>query len=409
MPVNTATPLLIAVCIVAAFQASAEQGCNQAPSAEAQEPSSFTKEQAIVEDVLSTVQGRYRSLAYIVTWHGSRVLVSDPLAESNKSVGDSIDFIASRHEVSGDRILAFISTDPRPRRTADVARSSTLEDSSTSTTTGVVEEVLSAKDNGFRFVAYVVRSHDQQVPVADPLALSHHAIGEQMEYLTLRTASPREHLLNFQVQLSAAEKASITRPLCGGQPSHETGVVDQALVTDVDGYKYRAYVVEWRGSKVVIDDPTAATDYQPGDSVSFWVSRFDLLPPGSHKHQWFTFDRPVETTGANQPSDLQTTIAMDSAPVQAVFTSDVDGYRSVAYLVKWHNSPVAIIDAFATTHFAEGDRITFSVARAAAPNTKDLSFMLFELPTRQCAKPQSSSDNSTAAATGKARANACRS
>jgi hypothetical protein len=272
----------------------------------------------------------------------------------------------------------------------------------------VVEEVLSAQDNGFRFAAYIVRSWDSQIPVSDPLALSHHDIGEQIDYLTLRVTSPRGPSLDFDVQLSAAEKASISRPLCGIQPSHETGVVAQVLSTDADGYEYRAYLVEWRGSQVVIEDPTATANYQSGDSVSFWASRSQLPPPSTLKHQWFTFDRPVQTTVRNEPSDFQTSIATDSAPVQAVLAADVDGYRSMAYLVNWHNTHIAVIDAFATTQFAAGDRITFSVARTAAPNAKELNFLLFRFPTAPCAAAKPPSDNSTPVATAKTPASGCR-
>jgi hypothetical protein len=199
----------------------------------------------------------------------------------------------------------------------------------------------------------------------------------------------------------------MTKPVCETQPSRETGVIDQALFTDADDYRYRAYVVNWRGSKVIIHDPTAATDYRPGDGVSFWVSHCDGAPPYSHKHQQFMFDRSVETTALNQPSDVQTSSAMETAPIQAVLASDVDGYLSVAYLVNWHNTPVAINDFFATTHFAAGDRITFDVVRTTTPNMKDLSFMLFEFATRQSAKQPSSSDTPAAVPTAKARASAC--
>ncbi len=405
---NTVAPLLIALCSVAAFQAAATEACIPlAPGSEAQTHPSFTRESATVEDVLSTIEDGYRSRAYIVTWHGSRILVSDPLAESEKSVGDSVDFLASRDEVSGDRILAFISTERGPSRTAGASGSSSFEASST-TSTGVVEEVLSARENGFRFTAYIVRSHDQQLAVSDPLALSRHGIGEQIDYLTLRTSSRSGPLLSFQVQLSAAEKASISKPLCGIQSSLETGVVDQVLSTRVDDYEYRAYVVEWRGSQIVLDDSTPSKNYQAGDSVSFWISR-SSLPPDNHKLQWFTFDRPAHTTVINQSSDLQTSSARDSAPVQAVLASEVDGYRSVAYLVNWHNTPVAIEDAFATTHFATGDRITFSVARTTTPDVKELNFMLFAFPDSPCARKQLSGDNSAAVATAKSRGSGCRS
>jgi hypothetical protein len=399
MPVNAATSLLIALCGAAACHAAAGEICTPtSPATEAPARSSFTKERAVVEDVLASVQDGYRSRAYIVTWHGSRVLVSDPLAQSSQSSGDSIDFIASRNEVTGKRLLTFISTEPEPHRTAGVPGASSLEDSA-ATETGVVEEVLSSQDNGFQFTGYVVRAHDQQIAVSDPLALSHHAVGEQIDYLTLRMASTAGLLLAFQVQLSAAERGSNSKSLCGSQSSLETGVVDQVLYTNASGYEYRAYVIEWRDSHVVIDDPAAATNYQPGDSVSFWASRLALPSPDNHKDLQFTFDRPAQTTAVSQRSDFKASIARESAPVQAVLATELDGYRAVAYLVNWHNTPVAVIDAFATTHFAAGDRITFSVARSTDSSRKELNFMLFEFPNNRCAKTQPANDSSPLMAT----------
>ena len=405
--VKPAAPLLIALSCAAAFQAGASEVCiPSAPRTEAETRATFTKESGTVEDVLSISEDGYRSRAYIVTWHGSRVLVSDPLAESEKSVGDSIDFLASRDDVMGDRILGFITTERGPSRTVGASGSSSFQASST-ISTGVVEEVLSAQESGFRFNAYIVRSHDQQLAVSDPLALSHHDIGEQINYLTLRTSSRSGRLLDFQVQSSAADKAPILKPLCGMQASLETGIIDQVLSTRVDGYDYRAYIVEWRGSPIVIDDLTPSTNYRPGDSVNFWLSRAQL-PPDNHKLQWFTFERPAHTTVVNQPSDLQTSSAMVSAPVQTVLASEVDGYRSVAYLVNWRGTPIAIEDAFATTHFAVGDRISFSVARTTTPNVKELNFMLFAFPASRCARRRLSADHSAAVVTATTGSSDCR-
>jgi hypothetical protein len=167
--------------------------------------------------------------------------------------------------------------------------------------------------------------------------------------------------------------------------------------------------VAWRGAQIVIDDPSAATNYQAGDSVNFWVSRFQLSASSGHKDQQFTFDRPAQTTEVDQPLELQTVSAMETAPVQTVLASEVDGYRSVAYLVNWHNISVAVIDAFGTTHFAAGDRITFSVSRSTTPSLKGLDFMLFEFPTRPCATMPPSRGNASSAATAKGPLSDCRS
>jgi hypothetical protein len=406
--VNTATSLLVALCSIAACQVAAAEICATSSFAtQAPGKPSFTRESAIIENVLSSVEDGFRSRAYIVTWHGSRVLVSDPQAQSNKNAGDSIDFMASRVEVDGQRFLFFLNIDREPHPTAAVPSFQGVQNSA-ATATGVVEEVLRAQDSGFRFGAYIVRANDQQIAVADPLALSHHAINEQIDYVVEKRSSTIGSVMEFQVQLSGAEKAATAKPVCGLQSSLETGVVDQALFTDSGGYKYRAYVVAWHGSQIVIGDPAAATNYRAGDSVSFWASRFAMPSADNHKDLEFTFDRPRQTNVVNERSDFQMSTARESAPVQAVLAADVDGYRFVAYLVNWHDAPIAVVDAFASTHFAAGDRISFTVARTATPGLRELNFMLFEFP-RGCTTTRSSSDTPSPVTTPKAAASDCHS
>lgn len=58
----------------------------------------FAVETARVEDVFKVLADGYRFVAYVVTWHGERVVVSDPLAESDFGIGDEIRFMAGRTE-----------------------------------------------------------------------------------------------------------------------------------------------------------------------------------------------------------------------------------------------------------------------------------------------------------------------
>jgi len=406
--VNAATSLLVTLCSVAACQVAAAENCAPSPAdAEAPASSSFTQESAIIEEVLSGVEDGFRPRAYIVTWHGSRVLVLELQAQSNKNAGDGINFMAARIDVGGQRILSFVSTERELHPTPGVPGQGVQD--SAATESGVVEEVLGAQDKGYRFVAYVVRAHDQQIAVSDPLALSHHAINDQLDYVVEKRSSTMGSAMDFQVQLSAAEKAATAKPVCALPSSLETGVVDQVLLTDASGYRYRAYVIEWHGSQVVIDDPTGATNYRSGDSVSFWAARFAMPSADYHKDLQFTFDRPPQTSVVNEDSDFQTSIARESATVQRVLAADVDGYRSVAYLVNWHNTPIAVVDAFATTHFAAGERITFTVARTAASGLKELNFMLFDFPARGCPPAQSSSDSPAPATATKTVTSGCHS
>ncbi len=60
---------------------------------------SFTLETARVEEVYQVVEEGFRFVAYAVTWHNEKVIVSDPLADSDHAVGEEITFMASRSEI----------------------------------------------------------------------------------------------------------------------------------------------------------------------------------------------------------------------------------------------------------------------------------------------------------------------
>jgi hypothetical protein len=79
-------------------------------------------EKATVEEVFKVTSDGFRFIAYVVTWHGERVVVSDPLARTEHAVGDEISFMASRSEMSSAssgnvKLLSFMIMElnmPRP-------------------------------------------------------------------------------------------------------------------------------------------------------------------------------------------------------------------------------------------------------------------------------------------------------
>jgi hypothetical protein len=85
-------------------QEDTDPSINEAQNAQA----SMTAGTAPVEEVLSTDKLGYRFLAYVVSWHDKRVVVTDPASKSKYAVGDRIDFKVL-HTVSGqDQQLSFV-------------------------------------------------------------------------------------------------------------------------------------------------------------------------------------------------------------------------------------------------------------------------------------------------------------
>jgi hypothetical protein len=77
---------------------------------------------------------------------------------------------------------------------------------------------------------------------------------------------------------------------------------------------------------------------------------------------------------------MQMSMTNDTATVEEILTTETNGYRFMAYIVKWNGARVAVSDVFATTRYAVGDRITFPVARSESSGRRQLKFMLFNFP-----------------------------
>lgn len=396
--VNFRTAMLIAVCAVVPLATDAQQtSATPSATAEKQKPhSSFTTETAIIEEVVSTEDNGYRLSAYVVRWHNTRVLVSDPLAATHLGVGNSVHFLVSRHDVGGSRILSFNTTgreaEPRESRTPKQPRDSSFL-SEAASGTGLVEEVLSAEDEGYRFVAYIVQWHGTRAAISDPLARSRRSVGDDMAFLVMRSDMTGSRLLVFLATPPDGSGAVLAGQLSAPAPSVETGVIDEVLSATVDGYTYLAYVVQWLGSRVVVSDIQSATHYQAGNSISFVAHR--IPKPLAGEDGILSFEPATESENPDTLEAVRTKIVNDAATVDEVLTTQTNGYRYVAYIVKWHNARVAISDMMATTHYAVGDRIAFPVARTESSGRQQLLFQLFNFEhpkspeSQQCEAPVS--------------------
>jgi hypothetical protein len=400
--VNTKTVVLITVCAIGALTAEAGQPAEPQPPAAQEQTSSpaFTHETAVIEEVIAAVDDGYRFRACVVRWHGARVLVSDPLANSHGGVGDSIRFIVSRHDVDGMRLLSFTSVDHDADRHKSAPQKE-IPDSSITSDTATIDEVLRAEDGGYRFTAYLATWHGTRIAVSDPLARSHGVIGGPVTFAAMHTGATGERLLSFiNTDQSTAARSYRAERAPARSTAPETGIVDEVLTTEADGYHYRAYVVQWRGSRIVVSDEEAVTHYQVGDGVTFLSQH--LLMPGKAETGVLSFAWSNTSDGAAPlPFAGHISITNDTATIEEVLTNQVESCRFVAYIVRWHGARVAISDMFASTHYVAGDRLEFPVSRSEASGQQQLRFMLFNFPpTRPTpSNPQSSRDGPTQART----------
>lgn len=397
---NTKTVVLLTVCAIGALRAEAGQPPEpQSPAAQAQTSSpAFTDETALIEEVVAAVDDGYRFRACVVRWHGVRVLVSDPLADSHGGVGDSIRFIASRHDVDGMRLLSFTSVDHNADRHRSAPQKA-IRDSTISSEDATIDEVLSAEDDGYRFTAYLATWHGTRIAISDPLARSHDVSGSPVTFVALHTGATGERLLSFvNTDQSAPAGSNRAERALARSTSPETGIVDEVLTTEAEGYLYRAYVVQWRGSRIVVSDQEAVTHYQVGDGVTFLSQRWAL--PGKTGGGVLSFAwSNTSDSSATPPFAGHLSTTNDTAAIEEVLTNQIESDRFVAYIVRWHGARVAISDVFASTHYAAGDCIVFPVSRSESSGQQQLGFMLFNFPRIQPRPPdpQASKDNPTQA------------
>ena len=99
-----ASPIFVAVVLVSMTGIGAPPQPTNLPEGT---QSSFETEEATVLKVYSAEKEGHRFVAYVVKWHGSEVIVSDPLAQSEHEVGDTIRFIAQ--EIAMARTSARVS------------------------------------------------------------------------------------------------------------------------------------------------------------------------------------------------------------------------------------------------------------------------------------------------------------
>jgi hypothetical protein len=68
---------------------------------------------ARVEQVFKVEDDGFQGIAYVITYHGKRVIVQDPLSSTDYAVGDKIYFLVFRHDMSkshsdGKKLISFM-------------------------------------------------------------------------------------------------------------------------------------------------------------------------------------------------------------------------------------------------------------------------------------------------------------
>jgi hypothetical protein len=367
--------LIIAACVILPVTLNAQQASAPGTGSDASAAKSSPKTlSAAVDEVVASEDAGYKAIGYVVRWHGTRVLVDDPLARSRLSVGDSVNFFISHHDVGDKRLLSFTFMGP-PCKCDGKSRQSAptqIGNSGAKSAVGLVEEVLSTEEDGYRFVAYIVQAQGARIAVSDPLAQSHHVVGENISFLAMSNSAAGNPVMMYMA-VPAADSPAQVQLHAAMTKSEQVGVVEEVLRTNVDGFGYTAYVLNSLGARIVIDEVPGAIPRRVGDQFFFVSQR--IASPKSSEPGILRFE-PSAPEAVKQ-DDVSMSTTQETATVAEVLTMQTDGYRYVAYIVNWHGARVAVSDALSNTNYAMGDRINFPAARATSASGRQLSFLLF--------------------------------
>jgi hypothetical protein len=329
---------------------------------------------AAVEEVVASEDAGYKAIGYVVRWRGTRVLVDDPLARSRLSVGESVNFFVSHHDVGDKRLLSFIFMGPPCKCDGKSRQSAPTQNgnSGAKSAVGLVEEVLSTEEDGYRFVAYIVQAQGARIAVSDPLAQSHHVVGENISFLAMSNSAAGNPVMMYMA-VPAVDSPAQVQLQAAKTKTEQAGVVEEVLRTNVDGFGYTAYVLNSLGARIVVDEVPGAIPRRVGDQVLFVSQR--IVSPKSSAPGILRFEPSAPEAVKQYDVNMSTT--QETATVAEVLTMQTDGYRYVAYIVNWHGTRVAVSDALSNTSYAVGEQINFPASRATSPDGRQLSFLLF--------------------------------
>jgi len=85
------------------------------------------------------------------------------------------------------------------------------------------------------------------------------------------------------ILLSFAETGTpkeTTPPAPGKSPEIGEAKVLKVFSADIDGAKFRAYLVKWKDSEVIISDPFGNSDRKEGDIIKFAVQSMEMPNKG---------------------------------------------------------------------------------------------------------------------------------
>jgi hypothetical protein len=335
---------------------------------------SASMESAPIEEVIDSSDGGYRFDAYVVHWHGARVLISDLLGVCHLNVGDRIRFMVTRSDVGERHVLGFMSME-RPE-TQPSAASGQPPSFAGESATATVDEVLSVTDGDYRFTAYIVEWHGQRIAIPDLTGGQSMLAGAPIRFMATRLSVMGHQVLQFMDVPAGVNFGAASLPATANV-THDVGLIEEVLKGSFSGDSYAAYIVSWHGSQVALDPGKSSPLQQAGETALLRVRRVD--PPFGSGAGKLVFTPDTAEDSAPAADVVASAVgSMVEGVVERILQAQVEGYHYRAYVVRWNGSRVVVDDVLGTTKYQAGDRISFVMAHGATGAERQVGFLLLD-------------------------------
>jgi hypothetical protein len=137
---------------------------------------------------------------------------------------------------------------------------------------GTIDEVLTADDGGYRMRGYVVNWRSARVFVSGAPAEPRQP-GGSLDLTVYRSSANGQRRLRFAIAQGGDDASVAEDEGRNAQVSITSGTakIEEVLSAESDGYRFRAYLVNWHDRRVAVVDPLLHAAHAVGDKIDFHV------------------------------------------------------------------------------------------------------------------------------------------
>jgi hypothetical protein len=146
-------------------------------------------------------------------------------------------------------------------------------------------------------------------------------------------------------------------------------------------YVHRSYLIDWNGQEVVVEDPTALSNYRSDDTITVGIPRRFSGPRGLLSFILVAPKKAISlASGAisASPQSRQPTGGYVELKVLTVYSAQDGEYYFRAYIAEWNGQDVVVVDPRGETKYVAGDPLPTVYARILLSESEMHGVLRFE-------------------------------